>query len=261
MPLLTASRVVSGDGLLEPGWVQIEGQRIVAVGAGAPPVEYGPARDLGQLTLVPGFVDMHCHGGGGFWMTTGDPAAVAGAAAFHLRHGTTSLLAGMITAPTGELARNVAAATELAQDPSSSVEGILLEGPWISTVRCGAHDPSLIRPPDLDEWTRVRTGAVRLVTVASELPGADRLAAAIRNEGAVVALGHSNATYAQGVEALEAGAQVATHVFNAMPPLHHREPGLVAACLEGAIRSRHRLAFPITSSASAGVRLGPLRGA
>lgn len=235
MSLLTASRVVCPDAIHEPGWVALEGSTIVAFGSGMPPNDFGPVTDLGDVTLAPGFVDMHCHGGGGHWTISADPAAIAATGAFHLAHGTTSMLASTVTVGVEELPSIVKAIGEVASDPSSPIVGSHLEGPWISTVRCGAHDTSFIRDPDVSEWQSLDHSFIRMVTYAPELDGAARLAASIRDIGAVAAVGHSDASFAVASEAISAGSGVGTHLFNAMSPLGHREPGLVGACLEGAI--------------------------
>ena len=235
MTVLAAARVVTNDAVLEPGWVAIEGSTILAVGSGNPPTEYGAVHDLGTVALVPGFVDMHCHGGGGHWMIGTDPVEIAAAGQFHLRHGTTTMLAGAITVGAERLPSVVKAIGEVASDESNPIIGSHLEGPWISISRCGAHDTAYIREPDPQEWAGLDHRWIRMVTYAPELAGADRLAASILDIGAVAAVGHSDATYAIGAAALSSGSSVGTHLFNAMSPLGHREPGLVGACLEGAI--------------------------
>ena len=113
--------------------------------------------------------------------------------------------------------------------------GIHLEGPWLAERRCGAHEPTALRDPDpveIEALLRAGRGAVRMVTLAPELPGALEAIRRIVGAGAVAAIGHTDATYDQTRAAIDAGATVATHVFNAMRPVHHREPGPVVAALE-----------------------------
>ncbi|MEU4801670.1 N-acetylglucosamine-6-phosphate deacetylase [Actinosynnema sp. NPDC023587] len=228
---LTGGRVVTPDGVLDRGWVAVRDGRIVAVGEGAPPD--GPTTDLDGDWLVPGFVDIHCHGGGGEAFTNADPERVRKAAAAHRRHGTTTLLASLVSRPIPELADQVSTLAELVQD--GVVQGIHLEGPFLSAARCGAHDPAILRPPDpdsVDRLLRAGRGTVRMVTVAPELEhGVDAVRRLVDND-VLAAIGHTDATEAQIRPAVEAGARVATHLFNGMRPLHHREPGPIGALLD-----------------------------
>jgi len=229
--LLTADTLLTGRELLRPGWIEVSDGRVHAVGAG---VASRPAdRDLGPVTVVPGFVDTHLHGGGGANFSTASHADTSAAVALHRRHGTTTLFASLVTAGPAELLRQV---RELADDVRTGlIAGIHVEGPWISAKRCGAHQPSLMRDPDPAEIDRVLDaggGAIRMVTVAPERNGA---VAAIRNivdSGAVAAVGHTEATYEQTRAAIAAGATVGTHLFNAMRPIDRREPGPIVALLE-----------------------------
>jgi N-acetylglucosamine-6-phosphate deacetylase len=229
--LLTADILLTGRELLRPGWIEVSEGSVHAIGAGATP---RPAdRDLGPVTVVPGFVDTHLHGGGGANFSTASHADTSAAVALHRRHGTTTLFASLVTAGPAELLRQV---RELANDVRTGlIAGIHVEGPWISTKRCGAHQPSLMRDPDPAEIDRVLDaggGAIRMVTIAPERDGA---VAAIRNivdVGVVAAVGHTEATYGQTRAAIAAGATVGTHLFNAMRPIDRREPGPIVALLE-----------------------------
>ncbi|WP_367134170.1 N-acetylglucosamine-6-phosphate deacetylase [Saccharothrix sp. HUAS TT1] len=228
---LTGGRVVTPDGVLDQGWVAVRDGLIAAVGEGAPPD--GPTEDVAGSWLVPGFVDIHCHGGGGEAFTSADPARVRKAANAHRRHGTTTLLASLVSRPIPELADQVKALTELVHD--GVVAGIHLEGPFLSAARCGAHDPAILCPPDrasIDRLLDAGGGAVRMITVAPELEhGVDAVRHLVDND-VLAAIGHTDATEAQIRPAVEAGATVATHLFNGMRPLHHREPGPIGALLD-----------------------------
>ncbi|BBY07407.1 N-acetylglucosamine-6-phosphate deacetylase [Mycobacterium noviomagense] len=232
MTLIAAGTMVLDGQICRPGWLTVSGRRIGDCGCGAPPhppdIDYPDA-----TTVVPGFVDMHVHGGGGAWYTDGHPDEIASAAGFHLRHGTTTTLASLVTASPDDL---LAAVRGLAEATRKGViAGIHIEGPWLSRERCGAHDPGQLRDPDRAEIDAVLAAgddAIRMVTLAPELPGS---AAAIRrfvDAGTVVAVGHTDATYEQTRQAIAAGATVGTHLFNAMRPLHHREPGPALALLQ-----------------------------
>ncbi|WP_440312041.1 N-acetylglucosamine-6-phosphate deacetylase [Leucobacter chromiireducens] len=228
--IIAAGRVVTSTASYSPGWVEVAAGRTVALGAGAPPRT--PTHDLGSAILVPGFVDIHVHGGGGADYPTGTAAAARAARAAHLAHGTTQSMASLVAASPDTLRAQLAALAPLVAD--GTLGGIHLEGPWISPARAGAHDPEQLRDPDLreiDALLAAAPGAIRMVTLAPELAGAIAAIERFRAAGVVVAIGHTDADAATVRAAIDAGATVATHLFNAMPPLHHRTPGPVLALL------------------------------
>ena len=229
--LLRADTVLTGRDLLRPGWIDIVDGVIRAVGGGPAP---GPVdTDLGAAIVVPGFVDTHVHGGGGGNFSAADPDQTAAAVALHRRHGTTRLVASLVTAGPAELVQQVGA---LAGDVRAGVlDGIHLEGPWLSPQRSGAHQPSLMRDPEpaeIDAVLRAGDGAVRMVTIAPERHGALAAIAQLASAGVVAAVGHTEATYDQARAAIDAGATVGTHLFNAMRPIDRRQPGPAVALLE-----------------------------
>ena len=228
--LITADRVATGDALLEPGWVEVHDDRVVGVGAGTPPRPTD--HDLADATVAPGFVDTHCHGGGGASLVGADPDAVATFVASHRAHGTTTLVASLVTGALPDLERDVRALAEHVRD--GRLAGIHLEGPWLADSRRGAHDPAQLRDPEPADVSRLLAagrGAVRMVTLAPEWPGGIAAVSAVVGAGAVAAVGHTDATYEVAHAAVDAGASVATHLFNAMTPLGHRDPGPVGALL------------------------------
>ena len=153
--------------------------------------------------------------------------------AFNRARGVTSMVGGLVAATPEDTLRQVAALAELCE--SGELAGVYLEGPFIARSRCGAHDPALLRDPDtaeFDRWLAAGRGHVRMVTVAPELPGATELIRAAVSNGVVAAVGHTEASYEQTRAAFDAGATVATHLYNAMRPLNHRDPGPIAASLE-----------------------------
>lgn len=225
--ILTADRVVLPSGLVEPGWVETTGDRVTGAGGGTPPA---PAdRHLTGL-LVPGFVDQHSHGGGGASFTTGDPAEAERVIATHRAHGTTTIVASLVSDTEERLIASVRSLAPLVR--AGELAGIHLEGPWLSADHCGAHDPALLRSPDPAEVARVLdagAGTVRMVTLATELDHGLEAVALLAQRGVLAALGHTDATYDDACAAIDAGVTVATHLFNTMRPVHHRDPGPVLA--------------------------------
>ncbi|RRO13622.1 N-acetylglucosamine-6-phosphate deacetylase [Saccharopolyspora rhizosphaerae] len=229
--ILTGARVVTPGGVAQPGWVRVSSGTIVDVGDGAVP--HGPAVELSGRWLVPGFVDVHCHGGGGGAVTSLEPEQTQTAVAHHRAHGTTTMLASLVSAPISELVKQIATLAELTAD--GLIAGVHLEGPFLSHARCGAHAPEVLRAPEADDVQQLLDagrGAVRMVTLAPELPGSADAVRQLVDGGAVAAVGHTDANAEQVLAAVDAGATVATHLFNGMRPLHHREPGPVGALLD-----------------------------
>ncbi len=237
--LLTGGRVVVPGLVLDGGWVAISDGRVAAVGTSAPPAA-GRTHDLAGAWLLPGFIDVHTHGGGGHDVTA-SPEAMAAAVAFHRAHGTTRTLVSLVTASVDALAEQLAWAAALTRrGPSRDghVLGAHLEGPFLSHARCGAQNPEFLRDPDRDVFARLleaADGTLRSITIAPELPNALDVIADAAAAGVIAALGHSDATYEQARAGIHAGARLATHLFNGMRQLHHREPGLVGAALEADI--------------------------
>jgi N-acetylglucosamine-6-phosphate deacetylase len=235
--LLTGGRVVTPEGVLSPGWIRLAGPLIDALGSGE--AERGlaglPVTDLRGHWVLPGFVDMHVHGGGGTSFTEGSADDARRAVAFHRGHGSTTMVASLVTAPLAGLEARAAMLASLAgQDV---IAGIHLEGPFLSAARCGAQDPRHMAAPDVAAFARLHTataGHLRVITVAPELPGATELITTAARAGVTVAVGHTDATADVASAAVDAGATHATHLFNGMRPLHHREPGPAGALLDRA---------------------------
>ncbi len=230
--VLAGARVVTPDGVLSPGWIRLAGDLIEAVGAGQ--ARPGLAViDLHGQWVLPGFVDMHVHGGGGASFTSGSAGDARRAVEFHRGHGTTSVVASLVTAPLAELETQAAMLSGLAAE--GVIAGLHLEGPFLSAARCGAQDPRHMIAPDVAVFERLRAAAaghLKVITIAPELPGATEVIKAAARAGLTVAVGHTDATAAMASAAVDAGATHATHLFNGMRPLHHREPGAVGALLD-----------------------------
>ncbi|MFD4258040.1 N-acetylglucosamine-6-phosphate deacetylase [Streptomyces sp. NPDC058534] len=226
--VLAGARVVLPTGTVDDGRVIVDGTRIADT---APPG--ADVLDLSGHWVVPGFVDIHNHGGGGASFAGGTPEEILKGVDTHRRHGTTTVVASAVTGDLDFLARHAGMLAELAQQ--GDVAGIHFEGPFISPCRKGAHDEQLLRDPDPAEVRKLvdaAHGHAKMVTLATELPGGLDSVRLLAEHGVIAAVGHTDATYEQTLQAVDAGATVATHLFNAMPPLGHRSPGPIAALLE-----------------------------
>ncbi|WP_329039688.1 N-acetylglucosamine-6-phosphate deacetylase [Streptomyces sp. NBC_00178] len=226
--VLAGARVVLPTGTVENGRVIVEGTRI----AGSTP-EGARTVDLTGHWLVPGFVDIHNHGGGGASFATGSAEDVLAGVRAHRAHGTTTVVASTVTGEMDFLARQAGLLSELVEQ--GELAGIHFEGPFISPCRKGAHSEGLLRDPDPAEVRKLldaARGTARMVTLATELPGGIESVRLLAEHGVIAAVGHTDASYEQTVEAIDAGATVATHLYNAMPAIGHRTPGPVSALLE-----------------------------
>ena len=227
--LLHGGRTLDADGRTDDRWVLLDGATIAATGTGEPP-SADETVDLAGAWLTPGFVDLHLHGGGGHAFDDG-PSAVRAGLAVHRAHGTTRSLVSLAAAPVERLETALAAIADLG-DPL--VLGVHLEGPFLAAARCGAHDPRHLRDPHPDDVPRLLAagrGALRMVTLAPELPGGLDAVRRLAGAGVTVAVGHTEADLTTAAAAFDAGARVLTHAFNAMRGLGHREPGPVGAAL------------------------------
>ncbi|WEH35157.1 N-acetylglucosamine-6-phosphate deacetylase [Streptomyces sp. AM 4-1-1] len=226
--VLAGARVVLPTGTVENGRVIVEGTRI----AGSTPDDARTV-DLTGHWVVPGFVDMHNHGGGGASFATGTAEQVLTGVRMHREHGTTTIVASTVTGSLDTLAAQAGMLSELVEQ--GELAGVHFEGPFISPCRKGAHSEGLLRHPDPAEVRKLMDaarGTAKMFTLATELPGGIDSVRLLVENGVIAAVGHTDATYEQTVEAIDAGATVATHLFNAMPPLGHRAPGPIAALLE-----------------------------
>ena len=234
--LISAATVVAAGSIRRPGWIEVDPDAgaVVAIGAGEPPrpFDHSTDRSFDSGVAVPGFVDIHVHGGGGGVFGAGPEGARAAIAA-HRAEGSTTMLGSLVSAHPQALLSQVSELAELVE--SGELSGIHLEGPWLSPERLGAHDETALRAPEIGEIERVLTaarGTIRVVTIAPELPGGLSAIRYLVERGVVAAVGHTEATYDQAKAAVEAGATLATHLFNAMRPIGHREPGPVIALVE-----------------------------
>jgi len=199
----------------------------------------GPVLDATGCVVLPGFVDVHVHGGGGDDTMDADPDGLAQMAAFFASHGVTDYMPTTMTsahaailAATKAVGQVYDRQTDGQPTGGARILGAHLEGPYISPAYPGAQPPDAIRDPNLDEFNELTAaGPVRMITLAGEQPGAIELIKAARAQGVVVVVGHTNATYEECEIAFAAGANQATHTYNAMTGLHHRKPGVLGATL------------------------------
>jgi len=232
-------RIVSATAQFDDGVVSVRRERIAQVRPIADWVAAHPNSSTPpfQGTVLPGLVDIHNHGGFGHRFDTVDAAQARAAADFHHTHGSTSVLASVVTGAATDMVAQVAALRELAID--GTIDGIHAEGPFLAAARCGAQDPRYLRDPDLELTDRLLAaadGQLRVMTLAPELPGFDKVAQRLSDNGVVVSLGHSDADFTRFRQAMRPNGfgSLVTHLANGMPPLHHRAPGPAAAALVAA---------------------------
>ncbi|MFF7982231.1 N-acetylglucosamine-6-phosphate deacetylase [Streptomyces sp. NPDC007901] len=226
--VLDGARTVLPTGVVDKGRVVVGGTKITA---DAP--KNAQVIDATGHWLLPGFVDIHNHGGGGASFSSGTAEQILTGVHTHRLHGTTTLVASTVTDDMDVLARQAGLLSELAEQ--GEIAGVHFEGPFISPCRKGAHSEALLRDPDPAEVRKLidaARGHAKMVTLATELPGGIESVRLLAEHGVIAAVGHTDATYEQTVEAIDAGATVATHLFNAMPQIGHRAPGPIAALLE-----------------------------
>ncbi len=240
---LTAKWLWDGSILLENPEITIEDGRIASIGSrgpGAAATDGG--MDFPGATLAPAFVDVHIHGAAGHDVMEATPEALKAVGGFLATRGTGSYLATTVTAPLDTTLRAVEGLARLIGKPellesgkaAAKPVGIHLEGPFLSPKKCGVQPVEHMLTPDIGVFDRLfeaAEGRVRLMTLAPEMPGAVELTRHATGRGVRVSLGHSNATAAETRTAVEAGATSATHTFNAMRAMDHREPGILGVVL------------------------------
>lgn len=208
-------------------------------GIGVTPIEAGSSarlRDLRRLRVLPGLIDVHVHGGGGFEMMDAKYGDLDGMSRFHAANGTTAFLATTYT----DSPERIEAALDNARSAmktgvgGAELVGIHLEGPFLNALRAGAQNPADLTAPEpalVERYLAAADGCIRLVTIAPELPGGMAAVRRFVEAGITVSAGHTDATFAQMQEAVRHGLAHTTHHYNGMRPLHHREPGVIGAGL------------------------------
>ena len=234
------ARILTPDEVIDPGTVLLDEVGLIgAVGRELQPPPGVEIVDARGLTLVPGYIDLHVHGGGGYSLATRDPDEIRSYARWVISRGVTSFLPTVFGATVEEGLEFVRAAAQATGpvDGGANILGVNLEGPFVSPERRGALPPGWVAPPDAGTFERLAEaagGRLRLMTLAPELPGAMDVLREAVTQGVTVSVGHSNAGYETASMAFLAGASRVTHAFNAMP-FHHREPGIIGAALDSSL--------------------------
>ncbi len=240
--MVTAARLWDGQQFLDRPSVWIEEDRIVSL-SGGESADRPVILDFPSATLAPAFFDVHIHGAGGHDVMEATPEALRAIGSFLATHGTGAYLATTVTAPLDATLRAVSGLAKLIADPSlfdngirpmARPLGIHLEGPFLSHAKCGVQPVEHMLAPDIAVFDRIfetGQGTVRVMTIAPELPEAVELIRHATKRGVRISVGHSNATVAETRAAIDAGAVSATHTFNAMRALDHREPGILGTVL------------------------------
>ena len=227
--ILTNARLVSADIANRLGWVEVDGESITSIGFGT---RKGDVDMQGQY-VVPGFIDMHVHGAMGYSFQTEDPDECRAIIDLHRSHGTTTMLGAIGSQPLARMERAAATVAEVVRE--GDLDGIFFEGPFLSERRKGMHDPVNLRLPDVAEVRSLLSaagGTARMLGFAPELPGGLDILRTLVDEHVIGAVAHTDASYREARDAFDRGAAVATHLFNGMRPIHHRDPGVITAALD-----------------------------
>lgn len=231
------ARIVTPFRIIEHGTLVTDGPTIAEVGpANEITIPPGAKKiDIEGNWLTPGFVDLLVHGGGGYGFADMSREALEKISDYYFRHGTTGMLAALYSKPEKDMLADVRRISEFVhRETRSNIWGIHLEGPFINSELHGAMKAEYLWHPDLQAWERLfdaSGGTIRLMTIAPELPGVEAIMRAAARHGVVLSIGHSKATYQEVLNAIDNGAAHVTHMFNAMPVFHHRNPGVVVGAL------------------------------
>jgi N-acetylglucosamine-6-phosphate deacetylase len=230
--IISAATVLIDQELQKEVWLEIEDGVIRSINSGTAP-EY----DLRyEGILIPGFVDIHCHGGGGKYFASLTDSEISQVIATHRAGGTVAGLASLVTEPIPNLISQIKRLVPFAQ--RGEIAGIHLEGPYLSHARCGAHDPNLLRTPTLAEVQTLLDagqGFIKMITIAPELDGALEVIEYLAKSGVIAAIGHSQSDAATAQGAIDRGASVVTHFNNAMPKVVDG-PGTMSSAVIGELR-------------------------
>jgi N-acetylglucosamine-6-phosphate deacetylase len=230
--LFEHARKLDAHGQTDDFWMLVEGDTILSTGHGEAP-DATTRVDVDGRWLVPGFMDLHGHGGGGHSYDDG-AIEIGEALATHRAHGTTRSVISLVANPLASLRTSLSEIADIA-DADPLVLGSHLEGPFLAQNRRGAHNGDFLRDPapyEVEELIGAARGTLRQLTIAPELPNAMDAIDVLVENGVTIAIGHTEAGFDVAREAFDRGARIVTHVFNAMPGIHHRAPGPVVAAFE-----------------------------
>lgn len=237
--VFTAAKLVTDETILERPVIVVDDGHIISIDSGDRVQESVITHDFGDATITPGLFDIHMHGCAGKDVMEATPEALHIVSSYLAQHGVTEYLATTVTAPLDATLRALDGLGKLvragASRNSASPVGIHIEGPFVSHAKKGMHPEQYILEPSpalLDRFWEVSHGAIQLMTIAPEVPGALETIGRATELGIRSSIGHSNATSAEAREAIAAGATTATHTFNAMRPYDHREPGILGVVLD-----------------------------
>ncbi|WP_257013430.1 N-acetylglucosamine-6-phosphate deacetylase [Rhodococcus sp. ACPA4] len=240
--MILRGKLITGGRMLADGVVETSGDRVVWAGSASERTDQLPEPADPGTTIIPGLVDVHCHGAGGFGFPEADRDGSIAAADHHRHNGTTSVIGSLVSAPPNVLHGRIELLASLVE--RGTLAGIHLEGPFLSVLRCGAQDPASILDGDpalLESLLAAGRGHIRSMTIAPETAHFAELSTMLTENGVVVSIGHTDASNPTATRSIAHSAQAplsATHLFNGMAPMHHREPGAVAACLAAAARGQ-----------------------
>ncbi len=244
--IILAGKLVTPYRILRKSYLRVRDGIIVEVSEGRPTgVPSSNVLNYGDLIVAPGFIDTHIHGYGGVDSNTGEAEHFLRMSKGLVKHGVTAFLPSTVTAPHEELLSACRAVRDAVSKweegrareevPGARILGIHLEGPYVNPAKKGAQNPAYVREASTKEILDYLDAAgdlLKMVTLAPEVRGAPEAISLLVSRGVVVSVGHTNATYEETLKAFAAGASRATHLFNAMRPIHHRDPGVVVAALE-----------------------------
>jgi N-acetylglucosamine-6-phosphate deacetylase len=225
--IIRAERVVTSTEVIKNVALRIEDGKISDIST-----DQGIKPNLMAKTVIPGFVDIHCHGGNGSHFFDQESESAANSARFHLHHGTTSVIASFIAAPISELKQQISVLVK--KLPLLNIVGIHLEGPYLSEIFCGAHNPEFLSDPSVEEiksLLEIGGGWIKMITIAPELQGALESISYLNSVEVIAAIGHSDADDLITKNSIDAGAKLVTHFFSAMRPIHHRIGGMTLTTL------------------------------
>lgn len=234
---LTGGKIVTPFRIIENGSLLIKDSMIYSIGK-ASDVKFDKnceVIDVSGKTITPGFVDLLVHGGGGNGFADNNEESISKISKYFYSHGSTAVLASLFAKPEELLLEDLRRVADyIIENPKSNIIGIHMEGPYLNKELKGAMNESYLWTPSLESWEALweaSQGLIKIMTIAPELPGAFDVMRAAATKGVVLSIGHSMASYEQIEAAIDNGAAHVTHIFNAMRPFHHRNPGVILGSL------------------------------